>query len=211
MGIFAILTLCICTSALAAGPLQFEEVLEHSPSTIWSQNLNSKTLESVHAYDQHKKLSNGQGYGDSIRQLDLSRLCDSQILAWAKKHHCKEQDDFLKNSADNLPLHDSHGKTIPLISLICTDGGVVRLKPIGDPTSQKFSKPSVVKAMRFFGSENYANFSDEAFKVDNQGRAVPKWPDDLNTQLPGLQNASIKQKFVSDWGSDAHSELKICR
>jgi hypothetical protein len=207
------LTLCIALFACIAGAadsVRFFQLIEQNPSAVWAQSLDAKTKDSVNSYVKQAKLPNGLLYGNSVRNFDLSKLCDSQIKSWASKRGCEEKDDVLKRPEDNQPIHDSHGKTVPLISFLCKDGGVIRMKPIGDPTS-KYPNPSVVKALRYFGSDRYDDFSDEAFKVDNQGRAVPKWGKDLNTALPGLEDEQVKKAYFADWGRDSHTELKICR
>lgn len=207
---FALLLLFVVTSICSAATrLHFSSVLERQPEKVWSPKLDSKTRVSLNAYQQHLKLPNGLIYGEQIRSLQLRNLCQSEIMAWAKKNSCQLKTDFVKHPQSNEPKTDRKGNTIPLLSWICQDGGVIRMKPLGDPTSQYSSRPEAVKAMRQFGSDQYANFSDEAFKVDDAGLAIPKWPKDLNLELPGLRKED-RQAYLDEWASDAHSPLKPC-
>jgi hypothetical protein len=86
------------------------------------------------------------------------------------------------------------------------------MKPDGDPTQPKNPLPNVVKAMRFFGSSRYDNFSDEAFKVDNAGLPIPKWPKELNLEIPGvIGDARASAQYTDEWAADAHTNIPACR
>ena len=200
--------------AAAAGP-RFSAVMERAPEKIWAASLDPRVADSVRAFIQKKTLANGQIYGGSLRDFNLSKLCREQIEAWARKRGCEPEPDVVKSPPGtpnaNRPLRDRQGRTIPLISYLCPDGGVIRMKPEGDPTNPRELLPSVVKAMRFFGSADYKTFSDEAFKVDNDGRPIPKWVKDLNTRLPGLSSERERGRYIQEWARDAHTRLRPCR
>lgn len=197
------------SSALAADAPRFSQVQERSPESIWAAKISPKLRSSLEAYQQHKKLKNGTEYGSLIRSLDLGKVCASQIVAWATEHSCIRENELVRSPKDNLPLHGANGKVIKMVAFLCPDGSVIRMKPYGDPSQPKNSEPNAVKAMRFFGRDRYENFSDEAFKVDNAGLPVPKWPKDLNTKLPGL-DSSTREAFIGEWARDAHTDLKVC-
>lgn len=55
------------------------------------------------------------------------------------------------------------------------DGGIVRVKPEGDPGSEVRKQPHAVKAVLFTPHQNNL-VTDEAFKVTNSGQAVPSMP-----------------------------------
>jgi hypothetical protein len=196
--------------ALAGDAPHFAGVMERRPEAIWAQSISKQLRESVEAFQQHKKLPNGVVYGSTIRDLNLTRTCEEDIFAWAKKHGCSRKNDFIKNPADNSPRLDARGKTIPLVSLLCKDGGVIRLKPEGDPTYKKNPDPNAVKAMRFFGVDRYDSFEDEAFKIDDAGMPIPKWSKDLNVELPELTSGD-RDRYIEEWAKDAHSPLKHCK
>jgi hypothetical protein len=210
MKVTVLLAILWTSIAIGSEAPEFSQVQERRPELIWGKVLDPKLRESLDAYEQHKPLPNGVAYGSIIRKLRLDRLCKDQIESWAQGHGCARKDDVVKNSEDNIPILDHAGKPIPLIEFLCQDGGVVRMKPKGDPTSKKNTKPNTVKAMRFYGVEKYHNFSDEAFKVDNAGLPIPKWTKDLNTDLPELTDRT-RAKFIEAWAKDAHTPLKFCR
>jgi hypothetical protein len=190
---------------------RFSQVQERRPELIWAKSISPALTQSLHAYQQRQKLANGVAYGSVIRSLDISGKCPSDLEAWAKAHSCTRQDDVIRTPKDNQPFHDAQGKTIPLVSFLCPDGGVIRMKPDGDSSQPKRPEPDAVKAMRFYGVDRYANFSDEAFKVDNAGLAVPKWPKDLNTDLDGLRSdPKALSAYLDEWADDAHTDLKRC-
>ena len=140
--------------SVASEAPEFSQVQERRPELIWSKKLDPKLRDSLDAYEQHKPLPNGVPYGSIIRKLRLDRLCTDQIEAWAKGHGCARKNDVTKSTENGIPILDPSGKPIPLVEFLCQDGGVVRMKPKGDPTSAKNPKPNAVKAMRYFGVEN---------------------------------------------------------
>lgn len=206
--VFTVILLAI--SAFADGGPHFAGVLERNPDAVWNPGVNSKLKDSLRAFKNHRKLSNGLAYGSMVQHLNLEGLCPEKIEAWAAQHACSRQDDVLKEPKRNAPIHDTHGNTIPLVSYLCPDGGVIRTKPQGDPTSPFDRAPLASIAMRFFGSDRYENFSDEAFKIDSAGLAIPKWPKDLNLELQGLSKKNRKA-YVDEWARDAHTHLTKCQ
>ena len=209
--LLALLLVLLSAPAYTVDAPNFSQVQERRPELIWAKDLTPALRASLDAYRGHKTLSNGVEYGSVIRSLNLAPLCVSEIENWANEHACKRQDDVIKSAKDNQPLHDAQGKTIPLVSFLCPDGGVIRMKPEGDPTQPKNSHPNAVKAMRFFGVNRYSDFSDEAFKVDNAGLPIPKWPKELNTNLPGLSSdKKARELYIDEWAHDAHTQLKLC-
>jgi peptidoglycan/LPS O-acetylase OafA/YrhL len=202
LGLALILVLMFGLTACATSR-SFETIMNEYPEKLWGVSADSDTYRSVLAYRARVKQPNGLTYGDSMRDFDLNRLCVDQIRERSTRMGCIAKNDVLKEPKQNLPIHDSEGQTIPLVSYLCPDGGVVRMKPKGDPTNPKETQPSVIKAMRFFGSDRYENFSDEAFKVDNQGRPVPKWAKDMSTEG--------KSRYVEEWARDSHSLLRTCK
>ncbi len=210
MTVFALIFLgCNTAPQNHRGGLQgnFLEVLSAHPEQVWSPSLSLEAKQAIADYRLKKKLPNGEIYGASVRAYDLRDKCFSEIDQEMKKLECKRKEDVLKDPKTKNPLKTGSGKTIPLIVYLCSDGGVVRVKPAGDPTSKLRSQPLTSKALRYPYNSKFDNFDDERVKVDNFGNAIPKWTKDMN---PSLVHSKESGDIIEAWADDAHTDLKIC-
>ena len=185
---------------------KFVSIAETSPDRLWSPNLSETTHKAISDYQVGKKLSSGKIYGESVRAYDLRNKCASDIDRELKQLGCGKKTDVLKNPHTKSPLLTSSGQTIPMVVFLCPDGGVVRLKPQGDPTSKFKPQPLASKALRYPFDSKFENFDDERVKIDNFGNAIPKWPKDLN---PELASSKDQPQIIEGWADDAHTDLKL--
>jgi hypothetical protein len=208
--IFSSVFVSSCTSLLPRSDLEknqktFFEFQKKNPDLIWNSHLSPKTRAALKEYQNHQHLKNGLIYGDSVRHLNLKGKSASSIDEELQKKDCLKRSDFLQNSKTHAALLDSHGKKIPFLVYLCPDGGVVRIKPIGDPTSQHRPQPHASKSLRYPADAPFLSFDDEIVKVDNQGFPVPKWAKDLNLDAGG--KAFPPPQLLEGWAEDAHTDL----
>lgn len=183
----------------------FIEFQKKHPQLIWNSTISDQTREALKAYQKHQSLSNGLVYGDSVRYLNLEGKSAQTIDSSLQKKDCLKRSDFLKNPKNQEALLDSQGKKIPLLVYLCPDGGVVRIKPMGDPTSKFRTQPHSSKSLRYPADSPYLTFDDEMLKVDNQGYPIPKWTKDLNPDAGG--KTFPPSQFIEGWAEDAHTDL----
>jgi hypothetical protein len=174
---------------------------------IWSPHLSPVARRATRDYTRRKKIGASLIYGDSVRKYDLRNKCAATIEADLTQLGCKKQMSVLKNVyKNNEPVRLTNGKTVPLVAYLCPDGGAVRLKPEGDPTSKFMTQPIVSKALRYPYDSKFDNFDDEVLKVDNLGNAIPKWQKDLN---PEISHPSEQKDWIKGWALGAHTDLKL--
>lgn len=183
---------------------EFLEAIHEHPEQVWSERLNPKAKIAIRDYDGHLKLKNGMYYGESVRHFDLRKRNAREIDDQMRKTHCERKSDVLKNPNTGKALQDFAGNVIPLIIYLCPDGGVVRIKPNGDPTSKFRPQPHGSKALRFPFDSKFESFDDEVVKVDNFGNAIPKWTQDMN---PAFQVKDSHRNLIEGWAEDAHTDL----
>ena len=104
--------------------------------------------------------------------------------------------DVIREPLKNQPSL-FHGSPVPLWIFLCPDGGVVRVKPKGDPTSPFRTWVHGNKSLRFPYDSKFDGFSDEAVKIDFAGNAVPKSRAEL-----GPQN------LLMGWVESSHADLR---
>ena len=111
---------------------------------------------------------------------------------------CSLKEDVIREPKNNTPIHDQNGKTTPIWIWLCQDGGVIRAKPLGDPTSKYRKQAEVSKSLRYPPTGEFHGFNDETVKLDDEGNALPKWPADLKSKDPAVMN---------EWGDRVHIDL----
>lgn len=178
----------------------------HQPSIIWSPKINHKIKKTLIDFKDHKLLVNGLHYGDSVRNFSLNEKTAVQITVAMKELNCEEKDDFLQHPKTHLPISDKNGQKVPMTVFLCPDGGVIRVKPEGDPTSRFRPQPHASKSLRYPYNSQFESFDDEMVKVNNRGEAVPKWAQDLNPSL--TMDPIVKKEIIEEWANDAHTDLK---
>ena len=126
------------------------------------------------------EFNQGGSFGENARRLGptLNNMTEAQ---------------FLQKMAAEAPVSTTKligpaGAQQPMTKWEYPDGTLVRYKPNGDAFSNGKATYSIeVKLTRTVPDQNQANI---AFKVDPQGRAVPKGPPDVKNPYPG---GSVKE------------------
>lgn len=208
---FLILLTPLACSSLTTSPKkdfieEFTTLAHFKNDQIWSPVLSSKTRQAIYDYNHKKKLNSGKIYGNSVRHYDVRNKCPTDIEQEMVQLGCQRKEDVLKDPKTNKPLMTHQLQTIPMVAFICPDGGVVRLKPQGDPMNKYRAQPSVSKVLRYPFNSKFENFTDEVAKIDNFGNIIPKWAKDLN---PNLGKLDEKSKLVQAWADDAHTDLRL--
>ncbi len=206
---------CVVTSIRAptasshASMEEFLALASSSPARLWAGSVSEKVTQAVADFRNRKLLSSGKIYGESLRNFDFRNRCPSEIEAEMGKRGCLRSNDVLKNPLSHAPLLTKDGQTVPMTVFLCQDGGAVRLKPSGDPTSRFRLQPTVSQSLRYPFDSRFDSFDDEVVKVDTFGNAIPKWTKDLN---PEITEAAEQSAWVQIWADDAHTDLRSdCR
>lgn len=193
-----------CATSAQLGPAQltsaqqkarFDEFQLERPNEVFVAELPPKTREALRAFESRAALPGGLHYGDSVRDYSIARKSAATIRAEMQQRHCAFKNDVLKDPRTHQPSL-VEGKSVPLWVFLCPDGGVVRIKPEGDPTSRYRPQPHGSKALRYPYNSKFEDFSDEVLKVDPEGNAIPKFPAEL-----------APKALVDGWAEDAHQDL----
>jgi len=187
--------LCCVLVACATAPAQ------KPYSFALASTASTSSRQAWQDYVQGKLLPNGLHYGDSVRHLHIAqRTVQDLDHEMTDVRHCRKKVDVIREPVKNQPKLDSDGKAIPLIMWLCADGGVVRIKPKGDPTSKYNQEPLGSKTLLYPYDTKDTSFASEALKVDEDGSPLPKYPKELQcTDKPCVDN----------WAAHAHSDLAL--
>ncbi len=168
---------------------------------LWTDDAPAATKQAVAEYNANK------GRGASIRGLRLGGLTAAQIDEVLKKRGFTRHDDVIRDSKTHDPILGPDHQPVPQLAYTHDDdGALVRLKPIGDPTSKIRPQPDVMKAVRSPSDGDYRDFDQEAFKVEAAGdRAIPKWPKEIKNPYKGT---ALENAFLDGWGDAAHGDVK---
>lgn len=185
----------------------FYKILKQDPQSIWSVAISDKVKTTLGDYNSHKIIyidGRALEYGGSVRDFNVQGLSFVAIEEGMQQRQCKKEIDYVKDPQTHNFVKDAQGDTVLMIVFLCPDGGVVRVKPKGDPTSKFRPMPHASKSLRYPHNAAYKNFDDEIIKVDNNGYAIPKWAKDLKIIS---KDKNIQDQWVEDWANDAHTNL----
>lgn len=163
-----------------------------------------KVASTLTAYQDHTLLPNGLRYGTIAQTYHLKHKTVTAIDTEMTSLHCQKKIDLIKNPKTNEPIV-YQDKTLPLWSYLCPEGSVIRIKPLGDPTSKFRPQPHGNKALRFPYHAPFESFNDEVAKVSEKGEALPKSPSDM--VIPALPSSTETTNFLNKWADEAHSDL----
>ena len=196
-----------CKNAEAARQ-RFQQDFENDPN-VFKPDMDPNRADGVQKYQ------NGE-IGNSVRDLNLEGMTPQQIHdqltqnGW--QHNQGTINDFSGQNTDpNAPNYNPNRgqpKTgpdgQPLRQDIYTnpDGGMVRVKPDGDPGSMR-PQPHASKSVRNPPDAPITNFDNEACKVDNQGNALPAAPRDMQNPYP--PGTPENRQFADGWADTAHT------
>ncbi|HEY9721332.1 MAG TPA: hypothetical protein V6D47_04920 [Oscillatoriaceae cyanobacterium] len=181
-----------------AAPTGFEQIMSKNPQTVWSKELTPFTKAALNAYQK------GQ-VGNSVRGLDLRGMTAGAIRTTLLRRGFKMEKSNLRDFKTGQPLVDPiTGEPIPMEVWCHEDGGMVRLKPQGDPTNKHRPQPHASVSVKYPPDASGHDFNHEAFKLDYAGNPLPKWAKDANN--PYGDTAAGKQ-FLDDLADRTHSNL----
>eukprot|EP00163_Fabomonas_tropica_P029601 TRINITY_DN63_c0_g1_i2.p1 TRINITY_DN63_c0_g1~~TRINITY_DN63_c0_g1_i2.p1 ORF type:complete len:626 (-),score=164.69 TRINITY_DN63_c0_g1_i2:243-2120(-) len=182
----------------------YDDFYRKNPSKRWSPDLPTETRQAVSNFEANTRLPNGKTYGQSVKDLDLAKIPVDQIDTELARRGFSKHSDFIRDPKTKQPVLVD-GQPVPMDVYTNPDGGMVRVKPKGQPNSPR-SQPHAVKAVRNPPNGDYRSFAQEAFKVDANGRPIPKYPKDgYNPNPKGSQKAN---DFWDGWAEDAHVDLR---
>lgn len=155
------------------------------------------------AYRHRARMPNGLAYGDSVRELDLSNMTASEIDELLSKRGFTREVTALRDKQGE-PIVVG-GAVVPIVIYTHPDGGTVRVKPEGDPTSRYIKQPHLVKSLRWPYDAPGDGFEHEALKVSNQGAPLPR-----NTAETRVSRKRVGTKTYFDiWAGLAHTDLRV--
>lgn len=177
----------------------FGDLVASEPAKVWAPNLTPRMEAALAAYRAGK-------LGESVRELDLRRKsvqeCREALVA---KGFTVEHGHITDVRTGKPAVHPETGEAIPMEIWTHPDGGMVRIKPEGDPTSKFRPQAHLSKSVKYPPDASGHDFNNEAFKVDAEGRPLPKWPKDANPTA-GVDTPAGK-KFLDDLANATHLNL----
>lgn len=181
------------------------------PRTAWNaewraSTRNTRTLE---AFEQGSK-------GKSVKDLDLSGKSASEIDRELRaKGFTHERTGIATTDANGNTVYRTKDRGLtsnpkdpnatPQDIYVHPDGGMVRVKPAGDPGNPYRAQPHASKSVLYNPTKG-TSFSNEAFKVTNDGRAVPKAPTP-GAGLPTTADEAARRKIADELMNAGHTNL----
>ncbi|MGZ3694284.1 MAG: hypothetical protein ACXWQO_08875 [Bdellovibrionota bacterium] len=176
----------------------FDKLMAKHPEQIWVKDLDPKLSSAIQDFNKHKKVGKKLVYGDSIRNYPLNFKCAADIEKDMKMVGCTKQIDVIRDPQKNEPIL-TDGKPSPIWQFVCPDGGVVKVKPEGDPSSKFTPFPHASRVLRYPAESEYRDYRDEVAKLSRDGHIIPKGPGDL-----------APKDLVDGWSKEAHIPLRSC-
>lgn len=172
---------------------QFDEI--QKTRNIWSDNIDKNTRNALKKFNNKTKLKNGLVYGQFAKSVSLENISKKDLVKKANDNKCEVINDYIRDWKTKKIVEYQNEK-LPMLFIVCPDASIIRLKPKGNPLNKFRPWPHASKSVRFSNKSSYKDFSQEAFKVDNEGNAIPKWPKDLRENIT-----------VDGWAQDAHIDI----
>ncbi|MEB3328498.1 MAG: hypothetical protein VKQ33_04635 [Candidatus Sericytochromatia bacterium] len=186
--------------ALADQNLGFAELVARNPGMIWNTQLTPRTEQAIKAFAAGT-------LGASVKGLDLrNRTADEVRSALARRGFLRELSHLRDVRTGQPVLNPRTGKPVPMEIWTHRDGGMVRIKPEGDPTSRHRPLPHLSIAVLYPPGASGHDFNNEAFKVDFAGNALPKWAADARNPYPAASPAG--KRFLDDLAGRTHINLR---
>lgn len=180
--------------------LGFQELLAKNPSLIWNTQLTPRTEQAISAFKRGL-------LGKSVRDLDLRDLGADEVRGELKKRGFQREMGVIKDVRTGQPvINPRTGRPVPMEIWTHADGGMVRLKPEGDPTSRFRPQAHLSISVLYPPGASGHDFNNEAFKVDYTGNPLPKWATDARNPFAVASPAG--KKFLDDLASRTHVNLK---
>jgi hypothetical protein len=176
---------------------------------LFSPNTPPSTMKAVSDFLRGVKVTAPDGtrytYGASVRGVDLRNLTADEIDLLMRARGFTRYDDAIRDPVTKMPILDSNNNTAPMLVYTHPDGGMVRVKPQGDPANRFRSQPHASMSVRNPPDAPYQDFDMESFKVSNDGIPLPKYPRDaFNPYDPA---SSEGRAYMDDLMNRAHTDL----
>ncbi len=180
--------------------LGFQELLAKNPAMIWNTQLTPRTEQAIQAFKRGI-------LGRSVRDLDLRNKTADAVRTELKNRGFKAEMGVIKDVQTGKPvINPVTGKPVPMEIWTHADGGMVRLKPEGDPTSRFRPQAHLSISVLYPPGASGHDFNNEAFKVDYKGNPLPKWATDARNPFNVASPAG--KKFLDDLASQTHINLR---
>lgn len=190
-------------SARVANPdanLGFQELLAKNPAMIWNTQLTPRTEQALAAFKRGV-------LGRSVRDLDLRNKTAEAVRTELKNRGFKAEMGVIKDVRTGQPvINPATGRTVPMEIWTHADGGMVRIKPEGDPTNRFRPQAHLSISVLYPPGSSGHDFNNEAFKVDHKGNPLPKWSNDARNPFAAATPAG--KKFLDDLASQTHVNLR---
>lgn len=187
------------------------------PQGVWKSNISPELKKRLDDFADPKS-----PVGKSVKNVNLEGKSavelHKELINKGFKHHWeplaagtdKWGHKLYKMRDGSKTADPKHPNVIPHDIYTHPDGGMVRVKPEGDPGDKFRPEPHASKSVVLDTSKGSA-FDNEGFKVTNEGDAVPKntSADNGMKKAPssGKTNADINRGFQDATMSKAHTSL----
>lgn len=186
--------------ALADQNLGFAELVARNPGLIWNTQLTPRTEQAIKAFAAGT-------LGGSVKQLDLRNRTAAEVRTELTRRGFVQEMAHITDVRTGKPVvNPTTGKAVPMEIWTHRDGGMVRIKPEGDPTSRHRPAPHLSIAVLYPPGASGHDFNNEAFKVDFAGNALPKWASDARNPFPAASPAG--KRFLDDLAGRTHANLR---
>jgi hypothetical protein len=186
--------------ALADQNLGFAELVARNPGMIWNTQLTPRTEQAIKAFAAGT-------LGASVKGLDLRNRTAAEVQTELTRRGFVRELSHIRDVRTGQPvLNPKTGKPVPMEIWTHRDGGMVRIKPEGDPTSRHRPLPHLSVAVLYPPGASGHDFNNEAFKVDFAGNALPKWAADARNPYPAASPAG--KRFLDDLAGRTHVNLR---
>ncbi|MEB3197682.1 MAG: hypothetical protein VKP62_10810 [Candidatus Sericytochromatia bacterium] len=186
--------------ALSDQNLGFAELVAKNPSLIWSTQMTPRTEQALKAYAQGM-------LGKSVQGMDLRGKAAAEIREELQRRGFLRELGVIKDvRTGQAVLNPKTGRPVPMEVWTHRDGGMVRIKPEGDPTSRHRPAPHLSVSVLYPPGSSGHDFNNEAFKVDFAGNPLPKWASDARNPFPAASPAG--KRFLDDLAARTHVNLR---
>lgn len=186
--------------ALSDQNLGFAELVAKNPGLIWSTQMTPRTEQALKAFAAGT-------LGGSVKGLDLRNKAAAEVRSELTRRGFVAELGVIKDVRTGQPvLNPKTGKPVPMEIWTHRDGGMVRIKPEGDPTSRHRPAPHLSVSVLYPPGASGHDFNNEAFKVDFSGNALPKWASDARNPFPAASPAG--KRFLDDLAGRTHVNLR---
>ena len=180
-------------------PQNFAELLRANPAQVWNTQTTARTRVALAAFHRGE-------LGASVKGLSLQGLPAAAVRQQLRAAGFKLEMGAVMDFRTGKPvINPATGRPVPMEIWSHADGGMVRIKPEGDPTSQFRPQPHLSVSVKYPPDASGHDFNNEAFKVDAAGNPLPKWAKDAAN--PFGEHTPAGKQFLDDLAARTHLDL----